>query len=64
MKINIPEAIEFLASLKYGDRALTDSRQEHDRKLDEICLLLNGQIKRPDRGIVNMDCPSGVCPVR
>ena len=55
------EMIEFLSSIKYGDRALTELRQEHDRKLDEICLYLNSQVKRPTREVLDPDCPSGVC---
>jgi len=58
------KAIEFLSGLKYGNRALTDIRQEHDRNLDEICLLLNGYIKRPERVVIDIDCPSGICPTR
>ncbi len=62
--MNEIKAIEFLLSLKYGDRALTDIREEHDRKIDEICLLLNSHIKRPERVIEDADCPNGVCPPR
>ena len=59
--MKIQEMIEFLSSIKYGDRALTELRQEYDRKLDEICLFLNSQVKRPTREVLNPDCPSGIC---
>ena len=59
--MKIQEMIEFLSKMKYGDRALTELRQEHDRKLDEICLFLNSQVKRPTREVLDQDCPSGVC---
>ena len=62
--MNINKMIEFLSSIKYNERALTDIRQEHDRKLDEICLYLNSQVKRPGRVVEDTDCPSGVCPTR
>jgi hypothetical protein len=59
--MKITEMIEFLSSIKYRERALTELRQEHDRKLDEICLFLNSQVKRPTREVINPDCPSGIC---
>ena len=59
--MSISEMISFLSSLKYGDRALTEIRIEHDRRLDEICLYLHEQVTRPPRGEVDSDCPSGVC---
>jgi hypothetical protein len=55
------KAIEFLSSLKYGDRALTEARIEHDKTIDEICLLLNGYVKKPERVVEDVDCPNGVC---
>lgn len=59
------EMIGFLSSLKYNERALTDTRKEHDRKLDEICLFLNDTIPKKPRGrIDDTDCPNGVCPTR
>jgi hypothetical protein len=57
------KAIEFLSSLKYGDRALTDARKDHDIKLDEICLLLNSYIQKKPREI-DPDCANGACPPR
>ena len=59
--MKITEMIEFLSSIKYGERALTELRQEHDKNLDEICLYLNSQVKRPTREVLDPDCPSGVC---
>lgn len=58
------KAIEFLSSLKYGERALTDLRQEHDQRLDEICLILNSMIPKKPRKVDDPDCPNGVCPPR
>jgi hypothetical protein len=62
--MSISEMISFLSSLKYGDRALTDIRIEHDRRLDAICLYLHEQVARPPRGEVDSDCAGGACPVR
>jgi len=53
--------ILFLSSLKYGERALTDFRMEHDKNIDEICFYLNEHIERPPRVVADIDCPSGVC---
>lgn len=58
---SIIDMIEFLSSIKYGERALTELRMEHDRKLDEVCMYLNEQIERPPRIIADADCPGGVC---
>lgn len=59
------EMIEFLSSLKYNDRALTDIRKKHDQKIDEICLFLNDVTPKKPRGIIDdPDCPNGVCPTR
>ena len=62
--MSISEMISFLSSLKYGDRALTELRIEHDRRLDAICLYLHEQVARPERIVHDYDCPGGVCPVR
>lgn len=55
------KAIEFLNSLKYGERAWTEERIEHDKKIDQVCLLLNSYVKRPPRTVIDADCPGGVC---
>ena len=60
-KACISLAIKFLNSSKYDNKAWVEERIELDKKIDQICLLLNSYVKRPPRTVLDADCPGGVC---